>query len=281
MTPTASLLTHDDHCHRAGWRSVRQAIGPQGVLGILREAVDIGLGACAHRAERAAMAVRDAALAGRLDAEGNLYQISEHLAAVAEQIVYVVGGETTWMRPESVWMGPVDQWEPGAWVAPQGLRRVVLTTYQSAERLSWSEQGEQAVYGGALTNIVVQLGAQREGYFHGYWSKGWRHPQSKEIRIADSRGGTFRSWNPIWREDERICVEEWAEKMQPVMASALRIEQREALSAGERMAWKGLALRKLDRMRSVEEPDPQISQCSRCPYGPCQVHDAPELHSVV
>lgn len=273
MTATACLLSADDLCHRAGWRSLRRPVGPQGVLPILREAVDIGLGARDDRPERAAMAVRDAALGSRLEVDGNLYQISEHLAAIAEQIVYVVGGETPWVRPDSMRLDDNLSWEPGVWVdgSGSGLRRVVLATYQGGERLSWFEQGEQAMYGAALTKIVVILGGQREGRLHGYWSKGWKHPQSREIRLADRDGGTFRSWNPIWREDERISPEEWTAKMQPVMASALRIEQREPLSTEERKAWRALAIRKLAAMRSGEEPDPQISQCARCPYGPCSV----------
>ena len=269
---TAFHLQTDDHCHRAGWRSLRIPLGPLGVLPILREAVDIGLAAKDDRGERAAMAVRDAALGGRLQVSSpeTLYAISEHLAGVAEQIVYVVGGDTPWSRPDPVWLDSGLAWEPGVFLGPDGLRRVVLGSYRDdASRLSWFEQGEQAVYGGGLTEIIVSLGAQREGRLHGYWSKGWKHPRSKEVRLADSMGGEFRTWTQIWREDERIAPADWAVLMGPVMAKALSITQREALPDAERKRWRGLAVRKLAAMAEKDEPPPQISQCARCPYGPC------------
>lgn len=279
---TSSILTHHDHCSRAGWRSLRVPPGPVGPLPVLREAVDIGLGSEDDRGERAAMAVRDAALHGRLEVESKetLYVLAEHLASIAEQIVYVVGGDKPWVRPDPIWLAAGVAWEPGVWVdgSGEGLRRVVLTGYQSSnENLSWFEQGEQAVYGGALTEIVVALGSQREGRFHGYWSKGWKHPRSKEVRLADAMGGEFRTWNPVWRESERIDAAEWAEKMQSVMHSALRIEQHEPLGAGERRAWKSLALYKLQEMNSGKEPPPQISQCKGCAYGPCPLTETRQV----
>jgi hypothetical protein len=149
---------------------------------------------------------------------------------------------------------------------------VVLANYRDeAMGMSWLEQGEQAVYGGALTEIVVSLGAMREGRLHGYWSKGWKHPRTKEIRLADSVGGEFRTWNQIWRENERIPPPEWTMLMQPFMAKCISITQRDPLDTKERKAWRDLAKRKLAAMRKEPEPDPQISQCARCPYGPCSV----------
>jgi hypothetical protein len=274
MTATSSLLRFDDNCRRAGWRSLRLPAGPLGVLPILREAVDIGLAAEDDRGERAAMAVRDAALNGRLQVSSpeTLYVISEHLAAVAEQIVYVVGGDNPWSRPDPVWLDAGLAWEPGVFLGEGGLRRVVLGSYRDeAERMSWHEQGEQAVYGGALTEIVVSLGALREGRFHGHWSKGWKHPRSKEIRLADSLGGEFRTWNLIWRESERIDVKEWTALMNPHMAKCLSITEREPLPDAERKRWRYLAVRKLTEMQQPDEPAPQISQCRQCPYGPCGV----------
>ena len=272
MTATAQLLRFDDNCHRAGWRSLREPMGPLGVLPILREAVDIGLAAEDDRGERAAMAVRDAALGGRLEVSSpeSLYVITEHLAAVAEQVVYVVGGDTPWTRPDPVWLDSGVAWEPGVFVAEGGLRRVVLANYRDeASRMSWFEQGEQAVYGGALTEIVVSLGAMREGRLHGHWSKGWKHPRSKEVRLADSVGGEFRSWNLIWREDERTTPEAWAVLMQPFMAKCLSVTERPALDSQDRRAWRALALTKLAAMAGKNEPPPQISQCRGCPFGPC------------
>ena len=274
MTATAQLLRFDDNCRRAGWRSLREPMGPLGVLPILREAVDIGLAAEDDRGERAAMAVRDAALGGRLQVSSpeSLYVITEHLAAVAEQVVYVVGGDTPWTRPDPVWLDHGLAWEPGVFLGEGGLRRVVLGSYrEDATRMSWFEQGEQAVYGGALTEIVVSLGALREGRFHGHWSKGWKHPRSKEIRLADSVGGEFRTWNLIWRESERIDVKEWTRLMTPCMSKALSITERAPLDNHDRRAWRALAIRKLKAMAGGKEPDMQPSQCRHCPFGPCLI----------
>jgi hypothetical protein len=278
MIPTAAILGYDDRCHRAGWRSLHDYhLGPQGIMPILREAVDVGLGAADNRPGRAGMALRAAAINRRLetDAKEGIYNISEHLAALAEQVVYVVGGEKPWTRPRAVWLDSELTWEPSCWLDPVsgGLRRVVLTTKANrAEWVSWWAQGEQAIYGGTMTEIVVVLGQQREGRFHGYWSKGWKHPKSKEVRLSDIAGGEFRSWDAIWREDERIGEKDWGRLMGPTMHLAMFIQEWKTMGAIERVRWKALAVRKLKSMRAKWEPDPQLSQCNtpgKCPFGPC------------
>jgi hypothetical protein len=273
----APLMAVDDRCHRAGWRAMRQIPGPLPPIDVLRNAVDIGLGAYRDRSEMAAADVRQAALRNGLEVERgqNIYQISEHLAALAEQIVYVVGGADSWVRPTTVALDAGHSWESRAWVGPNGLRRVVLTDrHRERTEMTWRDAGEQAVYGGLLTEIIVILGNHRDGRFHGHWAKGWKHPRNGEVRISLGIGGESSKWNQIWREDEGMKVEEWTMKMQPTMPSALRIIERVELDAGQRAAWKKLALRKIYAIEYDPEPDMQPSQCFRpspCLFGPCSL----------
>lgn len=276
-TTTSSLLVLHDRCHRAGWRSIRQAMGPRGPWSILREAIETGLGATDHRSERAAMYVRDAALSCDLEIETpeSIYQVSEHLAAIAEQIVHVVGGTEPWQRPETIMLGPEMWWESSVFRDGENLRRVILTDYWSEGRMrgeaeSWYEAGEQAIYGGSLTEIIVLLGAHREGRFHGLWSKGWKHPRNNDVRLQSVSGGEFKAYEPFWREDSGIGVKDWTALMPSHLA--LKVLQREPLDRERRKAWKDLALRKLKAMEKGDEPLMQPSQCwkpSRCPMGPC------------
>jgi hypothetical protein len=277
---TSSLLSLDDRCHRAGWRAIRQSAGPRGAWAILREAIETGLEAYDYRPERAASAVRNAALNSQLEVEpaNAVYQISEHLAAIAEQVVYVVGGDRRWTRPEPILLDEGLWWESGVFLDADGsnLRRVVLTDYWGDSRMvgegmSWHEAGEQAIYGGTLTEVIVLLGAHRENRFHGLWSKGWKHPQNSDIRLQSVSGGEFKRYRPFWREDEKIPVHRWAQLMPTGLA--LTVMQREPLDGPQRKAWKALALRKLEAMQAAKEPLPQLSQCwkpSQCPFGPCQ-----------
>jgi hypothetical protein len=225
--------------------------------------------------------VRHAALNNQLEVEpaGAVYQISEHLAAIAEQIVYVVGGDRPWARPEPILLDEGLWWESGVFRDADGanLRRVVLTDYwgeskMAGEGQSWHEAGEQAIYGGTLTEMIVLLGAHRENRFHGLWSKGWKHPQNGEIRLQSVAGGEFKRYIPFWREDERIPAGRWAELMPTGLA--MTVQQREPLETNARRRWKALAKEKLAEMQDKREPLPQISQChwpSRCPMGPCAV----------
>jgi hypothetical protein len=276
---TSGLLVLDDRCHRAGWRCVRAPMGPRGVWAVLREAIEAGLEAKDYRPDRASAHVRSAALNSELEIETpeTIYQISEHLAALAEQIVHVVGGEESWHRPEMISLGPDLWWESSVFRDGENLRRVVLTDYWSEGRMrseaeSWYEAGEQAIYGGSLTEIIVMLGAHREGRFHGLWSKGWKHPRNGDVRLQSVSGGEFKAYQPFWREDAHISVEEWTAKMP--MGLAVKIQEREPLDSAQRKAWKALALRKLKAIDREDEPPMQPSQCwrpNRCPMGPCSL----------
>lgn len=273
---TANILVLDDRCHRAGWRCVRAPMGPRGVWSILREAVEAGLEAKDYRSDRAASYVRAAALNSELEVEGPIYPISEHLAALAEQITHVIGGSEPWTRPELIMLGPDQWWESSVFRDGKNLRRIVLTDYWSEARMrseaeSWYEAGEQAIYGGSLTEIIVILGAHREGKFHGLWSKGWRHPRNGDIRLQSVSGGEFKAYQPFFREDAHISIEEWTDKMP--MGLAVKIQEREPLTTAQRKAWKSLALRKLKAIETGDEPPMQPSQCwrpNRCPMGPCE-----------
>jgi hypothetical protein len=277
---TSGLLVLQDRCHRAGWRSIRQPMGPRGVWSILREAIETGLGAEDYRTERASSYVRQAALDCQLeiDTPESIYQISEHLAAIAEQVVHVIGGDKPWYRPEMIALGPNIWWESSVWRDGENLRRLILTDYWSESRMrgeaeSWYEGGEQAIYGGSLTEIIVLLGAHRDGRFHGLWSKGWKHPYNSDVRLQSVSGAEFRAYQPFWREDSKLSVQEWADKMPTGLA--MHVEQREPIGNAQRKAWKALAMRKLATIMRDGEPDMQPSQCymrgSRCPMGPCSI----------
>lgn len=271
----APLMSVDDRCKRAGWRALRQRTGPLPPIDVLRNAVDEGLGHWRDRPEIAAAHVRQEALHNGLSVERgqNIYQISEHLAALAEQIVYVVGGDKPWVRPTPIALDEKHSWESRAWIATNGLRRVVLTDrHRERTEMTWRDAGEQAVYGGLLTEIIVVLGSHRDGRFHGHWAKAWKHPRNGEVRISLGGGGESSKWNQIWREDEGMKTAEWTQKMQPTMPSALRIIERVELDAEQRAAWKKLALRKIYAIEYDPEPDMQPSQCFRpspCLFGPC------------
>lgn len=246
-------------------------------LDVLRNAVAEGLAAKDERPARAAAQVRHEALENRMEFERgqNAYLITEHLAALAEQIVYVVGGSKPWSRPVDVRLNERYSWDSRAWLGPTGLRRVVLTDRpREHDEMSWWDAGEQAVYGGTLTEIIVILGSHRDGRFHGHWSRGWKHPRSAEVRVSSSSGGELGKWTKIWREDEGITAEAWAEKMKPAMHSSLSYNEREELTRDQRMAWMRLGVRKMRAIEQEDEPDMQVSQChfpSRCLYGPCSL----------
>lgn len=275
---TANLLVLQDRCYRAGWRSIRQAPGPRGAWAILREAIELGLGSSDNRPERAAASVRSAALNNQLECDppNAIFQTAEHLAAIAEQVVYVVGGDKPWTRPDPIRLDSDLWWESSVFADGENLRRIVLMDYwsesrMSGESLSWFEAGEQAIYGGHLTEIIVILGTHRENRFHGLWSKGYKHPRNSDIRLRPVDGGEFKAYQPFWREDERIGVSRWAELIPTGLA--MTVEVREPLEPNERKHWKALAMAKLAQLGGKKEPLPQLSQCwkpNRCPYGPCQ-----------
>jgi hypothetical protein len=271
------LLALHDRCFRAGWRALRQSPGPECALDVMRDAVDHGLGLPSSRSEMASAYVRRAALYNGLEVEPgqNIFHISEHISAIAEQIVYVVGGEKPWVRPDTVLLDESHAWESRAWLGRGGLRRVVLTDrWRERTEMTWRDAGEQAVYGGVLTEITVILGNHHDGRFHGHWSKGWKHPRNGEVRIQSSAGGELNKWMKIWREDEGLTAKEWATRMQPAMGAAMRVVERPELKPEQRAAWRRLALRKMEAMERGEEPDPQPSQCHRptaCLFGPCVI----------
>ena len=149
-----------------------------------------------------------------------------HLSALSDIIATAVRKptEAPWSAPEPTAIGDGPIWRPDAYLDPSGthLRRIAIVTNWSddrhyAEARSWRSLGEVCVYGLPMQQVVVVLGARRDGKRHGFWSKGLRHPVNKKLRLRkrnDVGSGFKESWIPIWREDfDDISTKAWLAAM--------------------------------------------------------------------
>jgi hypothetical protein len=76
--------------------------------------------------------------------------------------------------------------DPSCFLVGQKLRRIALVSHWTDERhyaeaRSWRTLGEICVYGLPMEQVVVVLGQNRKGKRYGAWSKGFQHPQSKQL----------------------------------------------------------------------------------------------------
>ena len=212
---TSSLLSDFDACPKRAALSMRIERESLSFHQLLARGVDFGL---AVDLPDPAMAASDEvyrlATARPIETEQtDLLGLVEHCAALAEIVTWVLRTGDPWQHPE-----PLDNWRPACWLAPTGLRRIVLCDRWDdrralGEKRAWSTL-EGALYGLPVTIIAICLGPMRDGRRHGPLTKGWLHPQSRELRFRKRDGGGFDgNWEPVWRERFDGSRDEWLEAM--------------------------------------------------------------------
>lgn len=145
---------------------------------------------------------------------------ANHLAALADIIVYVLRSGKAWERPGDVEIGQAP-WRSGAFLnaTRTRLRRVALIDRWSPEReeseaASWRSRGEALAYGMPIDQIGVVIGQNRKGRWSSPWTKAWLHPINRELRMQKRSGETFGGrWQPVFREQVDIPREKWIEVM--------------------------------------------------------------------
>ena len=216
-----------------------------------------------------------------------------HLSAIAEAVATVLRKDAPWRAPEPVEIGNGHTWESDAFLDPSGerLRRILFVSSWNDDRSyslcrSWGSLGSVCIHELPLQMAVVLLGAHKDGKFHGYWSRAYRHPVSKQIRFRrrNNVGEGFKSsWGQVFREDyDDVSTQSWLQAMldDSVLQDSLLVID---LPIPERSAQQrilDLAAKKLDELWSTGTiPDQQLATCdwpSPCPLrSPCHSGNQP------
>jgi hypothetical protein len=278
---TAAILSSDDHCRRfARWLDRIPALSPGEIL---RRAVTAGLESDEEDYAKAASdAAMDLCTSNTIDtAETDLLGLAEHIASLAEILVWTVRLDSPWERPEPVNLSDRHPWVSGAHIGVSGekLRHLAIVSKldgatEMALRHSWEIQGECAAYRIPMDLIVVEVGSLRQGRWTCPWTCGWRHPVGKMLRFRKRDGDGFgANWDRVWRTGPNLDRDEWMDAMTEdgVLMDNLHVLSVDVPEmAGEIVE---LAKRKLDAMKGAL-PDPQFSRCfdkmRLCPFrGDC------------
>ena len=201
--------------------------------------------------------------------QSDLFGLSQHLAAIADLVTWMLTQNGPWARPENVKVGEAP-WESSAFLNEAGtrLRRIVLVDRWSEDRQTaieheWRTFGETCAYGLPMDLTVLVLGQMRDGRRHGPFSKAWAHPVNKQLRMRKRNGKGFDGdWTPIWREDWEGSREGWLDTMTNDGVLEDAVFHVEVPVHEESKKIRALAEKKLKAIRDqVECPPPQPSQC--------------------
>ena len=207
----------------------------------------------------------------------DVYAQAIHTASIADIVSLAIRkpSEPPWDVPEPVGLGDGLIWTPACFLAPSGtnLRHVVIATAWShdkhyAEARSWYSLGETCIYGLPMQQAVIVLGQHRDGKRHGYWSKGYRHPINRKLRLKRKNfsGEGFKdTWQQVWREDwDDIPTKAWLAQMleDDVLKEVAFSVEIQVPPEGERQRIVDMAKRKLERLYAMtEKPEPKLTGC--------------------
>jgi hypothetical protein len=133
---------------------------------------------------------------------------------------------------------------------------------------------------------VCVIGQRRDGRNHGYWTRAFQHPVSKQIRFRRKHNpseGFKSSWEQIWREDyDTISTVTWLESMlsDGVLSDVCFVIDLPVPEPKARQSIVDLAVRRLEQIWTTKElPEPNLSTCfwpTRCPFvSPCHSGQMP------
>ena len=203
--------------------------------------------------------------------ETDLLGHAEHLASIADFVVWLLRTGGPWERPADK-----GEWISSAFLNGHRLKRVVLMDRWTEERAiaeehSWRVMGECAIYEMPMDLIVIQLGASRDGRRHGPISKCYRHPVSNEIRFRRRDGEPFGpTWDRVYRESSNVSREDWLEAMTEdgITAETITIHSVDVPPNSEEI--RELVQAQMVRIRQTPAiPLPQLANCFD-PISPCQ-----------
>lgn len=228
---------------------------------------------------------------GIISEEHDLHSEIVHIACVADIVSCAIRRpkDAPWKDAEVL-----DTWEPSnLFTSPDGryLRRVIFTTNWSDDKhysicRSWHSIGAVCHYGLGMQLLIVVLGQHRSGRYHSFWSKGLRHPVSKQLRFrkkTDKATPFKESWRECWREDyDELSTTDWLSAMYSdgVLQDCcftIDLPVPSDLARQRVLDLAKMKLDKIDRMKSI--PDENLSSCSwptKCTYiRPCHNGEQP------
>lgn len=293
MNGSAEILTEFERCPRAAYWSAtweRYKLKPSQMLqrgvhaGLLEsERKDFGQAAGEHLFS---LAVEP----GILSDQHDLHSEVVHLSALADIVTSALRKPTdgSWRVPETL-----PTWTPSCLMSPDGafLRRVVFVTSWSIDRQhsicrAWSSLGPVCHYEIPMQILVIVLGSHRDGRYHSFWTRGLRHPVSRQLRFrkkTDLANPFKQSWLAAAREDyDEISTQDWLNAMlsDGVIQDCcfninLQVPEREA-----RKRITDLAERKLEKIARMKIiPDQSLSICDHpvpCTFrSPCHAMTEP------
>lgn len=287
---TAQLLTAFETCSRKGyWRQSwqRHRLEPnemlrQALQAGLTESVRLDFGEVAG--ERMMGLGADPGMDTPLH---NVYDSVVHHAALADVLTTALRrpGSAAWSFPPPQ-VNRSLQWTSSAFLDPSGsrLRSIVLASNWNEERQaqelrSWHALGECAVYDLPMTIAVLILGRHLGGRRHGAWTKGFLHPQNKQLRFRKRQRVSYETftdqWVPIWREERSdIKTSKWLEVMlqDGILKEICFTLEVPAPRSVLRKRVLEMAARKLERLSRWQfPPEPSLSVCDRprCLFKTC------------
>ena len=212
----------------------------------------------------------------------NRYDSCLHHATLADILASHLRkpGEAPWTVPEAVDVAGTP-WTSSALLSASGkLTRIVLTSgwdddKHLSEYRSWQTLGEVVAYQMPMTQIVIILGASRDGKRHSPWSKGLLHPSNRVLRFRKRNNKTTTgfnsSWIPVWREEQdQISRETWLKAMDEdgVLEEVAFQVQVQVPSPATSARIREMMSRHVEALAAMETvPGPQLSTCD---VPPCQ-----------
>jgi hypothetical protein len=286
---TAELLTYYETCERKGVWSRDWTFGRLGPTALLHQAISDALldreneDHGRYAGERLMELVHDFGIETR---NHSPYEVATHHACLADILTTHLrkGTESPWERPPVVEIASGVTWETSAFLEPSGekLRRVILVDHWGEDRNyselhSWYTLGEMAVYRMPMTEVVLALGASRDGKRHSPWTKGLLHPRNKKLRFRRIKRTKFEgfteTWIPIWREDyDQIARETWLAGMEEddVLQDLCFLVDVPMQPKSVLDKFREMACRKLEQLYKRERlPGGSLSVCDDVRQGPC------------
>lgn len=276
---TSTILSSDDFCRRKAYFDLRWEYPSLTPKDILNRAISHGL---VTDAKDYAKAASDYAMQVATECtidtpETDLLSLAEHIAALAEVIVWTVRiGDPFVPAPSK------RDWDSGVYLSEREdcLRSVKCVDRfdgmtEMSLRTAWEGQGESSIYGVPMDVVVVEIGALRQGRWTNPWTSAWRHPVAKTLRFRKRDGESFgANWERVFREHDRATCEEWTDAMTDdgVLAESIHILHIEVPDRSEE--YVRLSHDKIKRIAAtVEVPEIQLSRCfdrmHPCPYRAC------------